>query len=182
MVFLGKKQLGSTSPWIVPRSVTHMKHLHTCLAEIFSFFFTKRTKNFWRSFENGGSQDPNNNNNVDIVTCWPYNIVIVLDLVFPPFNSWSFIFKGSSKKIEKVVPLSVCVAVSFSLGVNFCVWLHQYYTFVNKTRPVNHCYLFSMLNLCFTFEITLPTKINECLFLLKLSHQNPLHANVTLKL
>ena len=37
MVSLGKKQLGSTSPWIVPRLVPHMKHLHTCLAEIFSF-------------------------------------------------------------------------------------------------------------------------------------------------
>ena len=92
MVFLGKKQLGSTSPWIVQRSVTHMKHLHTCLAEIYSFVFTKRTKKFWRSFENGGSQDPINVNNVDyvdIVTCWPYNIVIVFGIsFFLPFNSW----------------------------------------------------------------------------------------------
>ena len=120
MVFLGKKQLGSTSPWIAPRSVTHMKHLHTCLAKISSFVFTKRTKNFWRSFKNEGSQDPNNDNNVDIVTCWPYNIVIVVWIsFFLPFNSWSSIFKGSLKKFEKVVPLSVGVAVSFSFGVNF---------------------------------------------------------------
>ena len=36
LVYLGKKQLGSTFTWIVPRLVTHMKHLHTCLAEISS--------------------------------------------------------------------------------------------------------------------------------------------------
>ena len=34
LVCLGKKQLGSTFTWIVPRLVTHMKHLHTCLAYI----------------------------------------------------------------------------------------------------------------------------------------------------
>ena len=44
MVCLGKKQLGSTSPWIVPWLVTHMEHLHTCLAEISSFVFTQQTK------------------------------------------------------------------------------------------------------------------------------------------
>ena len=40
----------STSPCIVPRLVTHMKNLHTCFAEIFSFVFSQQ-KIFCRSFE-----------------------------------------------------------------------------------------------------------------------------------
>ena len=49
MVSLGKKQLGSTSPWIVPRLVPHMKHLHTCLGEIFSFVTNScKIVYFWR--------------------------------------------------------------------------------------------------------------------------------------
>ena len=41
---LGKKQLGSTSPWIVSILVAHMKHLLTCLAEISSIVFSQQTK------------------------------------------------------------------------------------------------------------------------------------------
>ena len=44
MVCLGKKKLGSTSPGIFPTFVTHMKHLHTYLAEISSFVFSQLTK------------------------------------------------------------------------------------------------------------------------------------------
>ena len=36
-----KKNLGITSPCIVPRLVTHMKHLHTYFAEISSFVFSQ---------------------------------------------------------------------------------------------------------------------------------------------
>ena len=44
MVYLGKKKLGSTSPWNVPRLITHMKHLYTCLAEISSYVVIQQTK------------------------------------------------------------------------------------------------------------------------------------------
>ena len=50
MVCLGKKKLGSTSPCIVPRLVTHMKHLHACFAEISSFVFSQPQENLDQCF------------------------------------------------------------------------------------------------------------------------------------
>ena len=42
-VCLGKKKLGSTSPCIVPRLVTHMKHLHCLPVRLLSIDLFKLT-------------------------------------------------------------------------------------------------------------------------------------------
>ena len=44
MVRQGKKQLDSNSRCIVARLVTHMKHLHTCLAKISLFVLSQQRK------------------------------------------------------------------------------------------------------------------------------------------
>ena len=49
---VGKKQLGCTFPWIVPRLGTHMKHLHTCLVEISSICLHSANNNSSAVFEN----------------------------------------------------------------------------------------------------------------------------------
>ena len=51
-----KKQFGSTSPSIVPGLVTHMKNLHTCLAEISSIVCSQQTKILLSILENKQSR------------------------------------------------------------------------------------------------------------------------------
>ena len=47
MVCLDNEQLGSTSQRITPRLVTHMKHLHTCLAVIYLPWCSLSNQFFW---------------------------------------------------------------------------------------------------------------------------------------
>ena len=59
MICLGKKQLGSTSPWIVPRLVSPMKHLHTC--SVFSQAANKQKfscRSFKTTCSNHGKMTP----------------------------------------------------------------------------------------------------------------------------
>ena len=51
LVWVGFAACKSTSPWIVPRWVTHRKHLHNCFAEIYFLSSLSKQRVFYGSFE-----------------------------------------------------------------------------------------------------------------------------------